>query len=126
MFSTVDISPRYGTEDDVVCFSYEENMEDISIPGSDVLRSPTCEEEFVADTDQEQPILMNILAKMMKRRNFPWVMFMMIMTLTLRRAMKKKRRNRRDSLSLVQNLSVSNHHLGSVSLHQPLIHLSFP
>jgi hypothetical protein len=117
MFSAVDISPGYGTEADVVCFSYEENVEDISVPGSDVLSSPSCEEEVVADTDQEHPILMNIPAKTMKRRTFPWVLFMMIMTLTLGRAMKKKRSNRRGSLSLVQNLSVSNHHLGSVSLH---------
>jgi hypothetical protein len=56
MFSAVDISPGYGTEADVVCCSYEENAEDISVPESDVLSSPACEEEVVADTDREQPI----------------------------------------------------------------------
>jgi hypothetical protein len=56
MFSAVDISPGYGTEENVVFFSHEENVEDISVPRSDVLNNPACEEEVVADTDQEHPI----------------------------------------------------------------------
>jgi len=40
----VDISPGYGTEADVVWCSYEENVEDISVPQLDVLSSPVCEE----------------------------------------------------------------------------------
>jgi hypothetical protein len=51
----------------------------------------------------------------MKRRAFPWVLFMMIMNLTLGRAKKKNQRsNRRGSLSPVQSLSVRNHHLRTV------------
>jgi hypothetical protein len=41
---------------------------------------------------------------MMKRRFFPWVLFMTIMNLTLKRAKKKKRSSRRGILSPVQSL----------------------
>jgi hypothetical protein len=38
-----------------------------------------------------------ILSSRLKRRYFPWVLFMMIMTLTLGKSIKKKRRSRRGS-----------------------------
>jgi hypothetical protein len=80
MFSAVDISPEYGTEIDdklvkrtsedfslflprfsglkaeVVCFSCEENAEDISVPETNVLGNLSYEGEVVTDTDRKQPI----------------------------------------------------------------------
>jgi hypothetical protein len=41
---------------DFVCFSYEENVEDIYVLETNVFSSPTYDEEVVTNTDQERPI----------------------------------------------------------------------
>jgi hypothetical protein len=70
------------------------------------------------------------LSNKMKRRFFPRVLFMMIMNLTLGRAKKKnqknQRSNRRSSLSPVQNLLMSSHHLRSVILYRLITLLYLP
>jgi hypothetical protein len=63
-----------------------------------------------------------------KGQSFPMfpVMMIMIMIMILGRVMKKKRENQMYSSYLAKSLQMSNHHLGSVNLHQSFAHPCFP
>jgi hypothetical protein len=111
-------------EADRACCSYEE-AEDIPVLETDVLGSPTYDEEVISDTDQEEQLLMNIPMKMTKRRALPWFLFIMIVNLILGRAMKEKRKSQRGSLPPVR-ACISVQPPGPVSLHRLFTHLCLP
>jgi hypothetical protein len=88
-------------KEDVVCFSYGENAEDIIFLKQMFLAALLMMKKLFQMLTKNNQFLMNILAKMMKSRVFSWLLwnlvawflYMMIMNLILGRAMKEKRKS---------------------------------
>jgi hypothetical protein len=75
---------------DFICYSYEENVEDISVLETYVFSIPSYYEEFVSNIDQEQPIfdeytliVMNIIFLCFLWNLLALFLYMMIMSLIL-------------------------------------------